>query len=213
MAFGDRREGKEDEGRHLPDMVRRAVERSVNVLLQSDDDAKRLFGSLLPKELVQSVVQSATQAVDTTKREAVEIVAREMQQFLTTLNLSEEIRKVLTSVSFEIRTEVRFVPNPDGTLSSQIKSRAAPKRTATKSAPAKPKKKPVASKPKPNAKTKDATEHQGQRQESALSAVQDAVQDAMQDAMAGTRSRVRKVVDRIAEARADLASDDYDDED
>jgi len=208
MAFGDRREGKEDEGRLLPDMVRRAVERSVNVLLQSDDEAKRVLGSLLPKELVQSVLQSATQAVDTTKREAVEIVAREMQQFLQTLNLSEEIRKVLTSVSFEIRTEVRFVPNPDGTLRSEVKSRAAPKRTNTKAKPAtgsKAKKKPAP------AKRKAATPQPTQaRQESTLSAVQDAVQDVVQDAVAGTRSRVRKVVDRIAEARADFAADDDD---
>lgn len=204
MAFGDRREGKEDEGRLLPDMVRRAVERSVNVLLQSDDEAKRLVGSLLPKELVQSVLQSATQAVDTTKREAVEIVAREMQQFLQTLNLSEEIRKVLTSVSFEIRTEVRFVPNPDGTLRSEVKSRAAPKRAASKAkATAKPKKKPAAPKRKVAAAPPLRTE-------STLAAVQDAVQDVVQDAVAGTRSRVRKVVDRISEVRADFATDDDD---
>lgn len=196
MVFGEKREPRE-EGL-LPDMVRRAMERSVNVFLQSDEEAKRLVGALLPKEIVQTVVQTAMQAVDVTKREAVEIIGREMAQFLQNINLSDEIRKVLTSVSFEIKTEVRFVPNEDGTLKSEVKSRAVPRRVAA--AKKRPRKTAKSTRVQSAAAAPRTDGYAGSRAEASINAVQGAVSDAV----AGTRSRVRKVVDRLAERTADL---------
>lgn len=199
MAFGkDRPEGGDDPQRQdgfLPDMVRKALERGVNVVLQGEDERKKLVAALFPKEIVNSVVQSALNAVDGTKREAVEIVGRQMQEFLQQLNLADEIRKVLTSVSFEIRTEVRFVPNEDGTLRTEVKGGATPKVVKR---PAKKAKKPRKTKPK-------STAPAAQAQASVASSIPGAVADVVQDAMAGTRQRVRHVVDRIAERTADLA--------
>jgi hypothetical protein len=42
-----------------------------------------------------------------------EIVARETRDFLANLNLTEEIAKILTTLSFEIKTEIRFIPNSE----------------------------------------------------------------------------------------------------
>src|SRR5262249_23447627 len=42
-----------------------------------------------------------------------EIVARETREFLANLNLTEEIAKLLTTLSFEIKTEIRFIPNSE----------------------------------------------------------------------------------------------------
>ncbi|HMG21525.1 MAG TPA: hypothetical protein VK607_09425, partial [Kofleriaceae bacterium] len=39
--------------------------------------------------------------------------ARETREFLANLNVSEEIAKILTTLSFEIKTEIRFIPNSD----------------------------------------------------------------------------------------------------
>lgn len=213
MVFGEKKDN--DEGGFIPDMVRRAVDRSLHALNQTDEERRKMISSLLPKDLVQTVIQSALQAVDVTKREAVEIVGREMQQFLASLNLAEEIRKVLTSVSFQINTEVRFVPNEDGTLRSEIKARAVPKRVervGRERPAAKPKVK--AAKAPRVAKTPKSVQAGGpQRQTTVQSsrAVVDATltsaRDVMHDAVAGTRSRVRQVVDRIAERTADLADD------
>ncbi len=213
MVFGDRkdkdRQGQatdaagDGDGGFLPDIVRRAVERSVNVVLQGDDERKKLVAALFPKELVNTVVQTALTAVDGTKREAVEMVGREMQQFLQQLNLADEIRKVLTSVSFEIRTEVRFVPNEDGTLRTEVKGAATPK---IKRAPAKkPRKRPAA---KTRAKVAEAKEPPPTRSPSpaaVAAAIPGALTDAVQDAVVGTTRRVRNVVDRLAEGAADLA--------
>ncbi len=201
MGFGDKKDKDatgasghtDDQGGFLPDLMRRAVERSVNAVLQGDEERKKLFAAIIPKELVHTVVQTALQAVDGTKREAVEMVGREMQQFLHQLNISEEIRKVLTSVSFEIKTEVRFVPNADGTLRTEVKGGATPKFRATKKKSAK----------------KPAKRASGQAAKQQAPAVGQSMpgtfSDAVSDAMAGTRQRVRNVVDRIAERTADLA--------
>ncbi len=221
MVFGDKKEG--DDGGFIPDMVRRAVDRSLQALNQTDDERKKMISALLPKDLVHTIVQSALQAVDVTKREAVEIVGREMQQFLASLNLSDEIRKVLTSVSFQINTEVRFVPNEDGTLRSEVKARAMPKRTErdgrdrsvakAKASRAKAKTAKTAKAAKV-AKASAAAKTEGpprpiaaQSRRAVVDATLTSARDAMHDAVAGTRSRVRQVVDRIAERTADLTDE------
>jgi hypothetical protein len=65
----------------------------------------------LPKEALNYIFKQ----VDETKHAAVKIIAREVRELLEKTDLAEEATKVLTSVSFEITTNVRFVPNPDGT--------------------------------------------------------------------------------------------------
>ncbi len=42
-----------------------------------------------------------------------EVIARETRDFLSNLNLTEEIAKILTTLSFEIKTEIRFIPNSE----------------------------------------------------------------------------------------------------
>jgi len=41
------------------------------------------------------------------------VIARETRDFLANLNLTEEIAKILTTLSFEIKTEIRFIPNSE----------------------------------------------------------------------------------------------------
>lgn len=211
MVFGDKRDPKgEDEGGLLPEMLRRAVERSVHAVLQTDDEPKKLLGALLPRELVHNVMQTALQAVDVTKREAVEIVGKEMRQFLDQINLSDEIRKVLTSVTFEIKTEVRFVPNEDGTLRSEVTSSAVPRKaSARKASTAKAAKSKPAKAAAGRAKAARRPERSAVAAQS-RKAVSDAVQEAGRvgvQAIASTRSRVRRVVESLADGVADLAPD------
>lgn len=72
---------------------------------------KHLVGDLkMPKELINYMMNQ----VDETKHAAVGIVAKEVRLFLEKTNLADEIVKVLTKVSFEITTNVRFVDNQNG---------------------------------------------------------------------------------------------------
>jgi hypothetical protein len=69
---------------------------------------KSLMGELkLPREIASHILSQ----VDETKHAALAVIAKETRQFLEKTNLSEELAKLLTQISFEIRTEVRFVPN------------------------------------------------------------------------------------------------------
>jgi hypothetical protein len=40
-------------------------------------------------------------------------VAKELRGFLESVNVSGELQKLLTSLSFEVKTEIRFIPNDE----------------------------------------------------------------------------------------------------
>jgi hypothetical protein len=66
----------------------------------------------------------------------VRVAANEFRDFLETANLGDEVAKVLTKLSFEIRTEIRFVPN-DAAFKPAVTSRVRVVDTA-EAEPAKP---------------------------------------------------------------------------
>jgi hypothetical protein len=69
---------------------------------------KALMGELkLPREIASHILAQ----VDETKHAALAVIARETRLFLEKTNLADELAKVLTQVSFEIKTQVRFLPN------------------------------------------------------------------------------------------------------
>ncbi len=195
MVFGekkDREPNQQEESGFIPDLVRRAVERSVQALLNTDEGAKNFVGALMPRELVHTVMQQ----IDGAKTDAVNMVGREMQAFLQSLNVGDELKKILTSVSFEIATTVRFVPNEDGTLSSDVKTSARPvvneargKGKKTKAAPRKPRKAPAKSAAKAQAPHGAST---AQR---------------VRNAATGTRKTMQRMVGGMVDAIGERASE------
>jgi hypothetical protein len=106
----------------IPPLLRRTVETA-----QATEDALRTMvgdNIRLPKEAMSYIVEVA----DTTKREVVRVAAREFREFLESANLTEEIARILTTLSFEIRTEIRFVPN-DQALRPNVRSQVRMKAT------------------------------------------------------------------------------------
>lgn len=101
------------------DVVRRTVHSGVNTALQTEESLRSIVGDIrLPREVVGYLLQQ----IDNTKRELVQIAAREFREFLESANIGEELAKILTTLSFEIRTEVRFIPN-DQALKPNVSSR------------------------------------------------------------------------------------------
>jgi hypothetical protein len=74
---------------------------SIEHLRQLVGDAK------LPKEALALLLGQ----LDETKNSLTRAVAKEMRDFLERTNLADELTRALTRLSFEIRTEVRFIPN------------------------------------------------------------------------------------------------------
>lgn len=106
--------------RLLRDGVRRAVEKGVGRITETPDELRQFVHELkLPREMAGLLLQQ----IDDTKNGLYRAVARELRDFLEHTNIADEITRALTTLSFEIRTEIRFVPNdqkvevgPDGKL-------------------------------------------------------------------------------------------------
>jgi hypothetical protein len=88
---------------------------------------KALSEAKLPREIASAVFTQ----IDDTKNDVLRIMAREFREFLEATDLANELKAALTSLSFEIRTEVRFIPNSEGTgVKPDVRARTRMKRDA-----------------------------------------------------------------------------------
>lgn len=113
----------------LRDALRKAVEKGIEAgvgTLRSADSALRgvTQDGRLPKELIGYVFAS----VDETKNALVRGVANEVRDFLEATDIAGEFYRALTSLSFEVKTEIRFIPNDAGGVRPQVRARAIQKR-------------------------------------------------------------------------------------
>lgn len=98
--------------RAIPDLLKRAVEKAVETgvgrLSDGPDGLRNFVGDMkLPKEAMHYLYQQ----IDDTKAGLYRVVAKEIRDVLEHTQFADEITKVLTKLSFEIKTEIRFVPN------------------------------------------------------------------------------------------------------
>ncbi len=94
--------------RLLPEVVKRLVEAGYKNISEGPDNVRELVREMkLPKEALALMLTQ----VDETKNGLYRVVAKEIRDFLEHTNFAEEMAKVLTTLSFEIKTEVRFIPN------------------------------------------------------------------------------------------------------
>ena len=105
------------------DKLRQNIAARLTRLITSEEGLRAVVAAAAPKELIASTMEQ----VDATKTEAMALVGRELRTFLDHLDVGEELAKILTAVSFEIRLEVRFIPNEDGTLRANVRGGAKPK--------------------------------------------------------------------------------------
>ena len=98
--------------RTIPELVKRAVERAVETgvekLAEGPENLRNLVGDMkLPKDVVQYLYGQ----IDETKKGVYRVVAKEIRDVLEHTNISDEMADVLTKLSFEVNTTIRFVPN------------------------------------------------------------------------------------------------------
>jgi len=96
-----------------------------------DERVKELIRNVVGEEIIKAVVQNvvpkdaaryAAKTVDTVKDELVALVGKQVNEFLTRLDLGHELQKILTSLSLEVRAEVRFIPNDKRVVKPEIKT-------------------------------------------------------------------------------------------
>jgi hypothetical protein len=114
---GDKHHEGEHEKRRLferaiPEMLKRVVERAVESgasrLAEGPENLKNFVQEMkLPKEVIHYIYTQ----IDDTKNGLYRVVAKEIRDVLEQTKFADEITKVLTKLSFEIKTEIRFIPN------------------------------------------------------------------------------------------------------
>jgi len=114
---------EEERPRRMGDSVRKAIASGFRAARAGEEKLRGMVGDALPKE-VTGYVKSA---IDTGREEIVRIVGAQFKKFLEGIDVGGEVAKILTAVSFEIRTEIRFIPN-DKKLKPEVKMSVRPKR-------------------------------------------------------------------------------------
>lgn len=94
--------------RLVPELVKKTFVAGMGAVFSTEEGIRKIARESLP-DMVGSIASSA----DGAKDKVFEVIARETRDFLGNLNVSEEIAKILTTLSFEIKTEIRFIPNSD----------------------------------------------------------------------------------------------------
>ncbi len=94
----------------IPELVKKTFTAGMGAVFSTEEGIRRVTKEMsLPKDVAGYLANTAS----STKDEIVKIIAREVREFLQSVNLSEEIAKMLTTLSFEIKTEIRFIPNDE----------------------------------------------------------------------------------------------------
>jgi hypothetical protein len=112
--------------RILPEIIKRLIEAGYEKISEGPENVREFVREMrLPKEALALILAQ----LDETKNGLYRVVAKEIRDFLEHTNFSEEMAKVLTMLSFEIKTEVRFIPN-DAKLgaSPEVRSKVTVKR-------------------------------------------------------------------------------------
>ncbi|MBV8653668.1 MAG: hypothetical protein JO255_19550 [Alphaproteobacteria bacterium] len=92
----------------IPDIVRRTFYAGLGAVFTTEEGIRKLASDFhLPKDITNYLIQQAASSKD----ELFRVVGKELRGFLETVNISGELQKLLTSLSFEIKTEIRFIPN------------------------------------------------------------------------------------------------------
>src|SRR5260370_26869978 len=90
----------------IPEIVRRTFYAGLGAVFTTEEGIRKLASEFhLPKDVANYLIQQAAASKD----ELFGIFARELRNFLESVNLSGELQKLLTSLSFEIKHEVRFI--------------------------------------------------------------------------------------------------------
>ena len=116
----------------IPDLIKKAVQGGYDRATGGAETLRSFISeSKLPKEIANALFQQ----IDDTKNGLFRVVAKEIRGFLEAVDFQRELQKLLTTVSFEIKTEIRFIPNdtmPERVGRPQVKSKMKMKRQREK---------------------------------------------------------------------------------
>jgi hypothetical protein len=99
----------------VPELVKKTFAAGMGAVFSTEEGIRKIAREVSLPDVAGYIASSA----DGAKDKVWEIIARETREFLSTLNLTDEIAKLLTTLSFEIKTEIRFIPNSERLIGSE----------------------------------------------------------------------------------------------
>jgi hypothetical protein len=93
----------------VPELVKKTFAAGMGAVFSTEEGIRKIAREVSLPDVVGYVANSA----DGAKDKVFEVVARETRDFLSNLNITEEVAKILTTLSLEIKTEIRFIPNSE----------------------------------------------------------------------------------------------------
>ena len=92
----------------VPELVKKTFAAGMGAVFSTEEGIRKLA-----RENIPEVAGYLASGADSAKDKVFEVIARETREFLANLNLTEEVAKILTTLSLEIKTEIRFIPNSE----------------------------------------------------------------------------------------------------
>ncbi len=115
----------------VPDLVRRTFTAGLGAVFSTEEGIRKITRELQLPTVAGNVAGYLADTADNTKDKVLEVVAREVRDALAHMNLADEIARLLTTLSFEIKTEIRFIPNSErfGGVDPDVKAAVRLKRS------------------------------------------------------------------------------------
>ena len=114
----------------ISDTIKRAISSGVKTFIKSEENLRNIAGDIWNSDKVEAVGNT----INNVRSELVTIFGREFVKYLDRLNLTDEAVKILTAISLELKTEIRFIPNDERLVTPDIKASVKVGRTDKKKA-------------------------------------------------------------------------------
>jgi hypothetical protein len=115
----------------ISETIKRAISTGVRGFMRSEENLRNLAGDIWNSDKVEAVGNT----ISNIRTEVVTIFGREFVKYLDRINLTDEVVKVLTAISLEVKTEIRFIPNDERLVTPDVKASVKLSRTNKKRKP------------------------------------------------------------------------------
>jgi len=109
----------------IPDALKRAFYAGIGAVFTTEEGVRKMVSDFsLPKDAANYLITQA----QGTKNELFRVVASELRGWLEKIDIQGELTRMLTMVSVEVKTEIRFIPNDQALVKPEIKRKVSIKR-------------------------------------------------------------------------------------
>lgn len=92
----------------VPDVLKRAMLSGLGALFVTEETIRSAVSDM-PKDAVRVVMNQA----DATKDQILGVLAAEIREFLHEIDVGEELSRVLSTMTLEINTQIRMIPDSE----------------------------------------------------------------------------------------------------